>query len=157
SLRDAGRPPDRPARRGPHRRPDLGGPAMSLRLFIPCDAASVAVGADEVAQALEAVAAKRNLAIELVRTGSRGLCWLDPLVEVATARGRVAFGPVTVADVPSLLDAIAAGKPHQLGLGLTEDIRWLKRQTRLTFARCGVIDPISLDDYRTHGGYKGLE
>jgi formate dehydrogenase iron-sulfur subunit len=79
------------------------------------------------------------------------------MVEVATAKGRVAFGPVTVADVPSLLDAIAADKPHKLGLGLTDEIPWLKRQTRLTFARCGVIDPLSLADYRAHGGYKGLE
>ena len=130
---------------------------MSLRLFVPCDAAALSVGADEVAQALQAVASKRNLAIELVRTGSRGLYWLEPMVEVATTKGRVAFGPVTVADVPSLLDAIAADKPHKLGLGPTEDIPWLKRQTRLTFTRCGVVDPLSLDDYRAHGGYKGLE
>ncbi len=92
-----------------------------------------------------------------MRTGSRGLFWLEPMVEVATAKGRVAFGPVTVADVPSLLDAVAADKPHKLGLGLTEEIPWLKRQTRLTFARCGVIDPLSLDDYRAHGGYRGLQ
>jgi formate dehydrogenase iron-sulfur subunit len=130
---------------------------MSLRFFVPCDAAALAVGADEVAQALQAAAAKRNLAIELVRTGSRGLYWLEPMVEVATVKGRVAFGPVTAADVPSLLDAVAADKPHKLGLGPTEEIPWLKRQTRLTFARCGVIDPLSLDDYRAHGGYKGLE
>jgi formate dehydrogenase iron-sulfur subunit len=130
---------------------------MSLRLFVPCDAAALSVGADEVAQALQATAAQRNLPIETVRTGSRGLYWLEPMIEVATAKGRVAFGPVTVADVPSLLDAIAAGKPHKLGLGLTEEIPWLKRQTRLTFARCGVVDPLSLDDYRAHGGYKGLE
>src|ERR671929_7246 len=69
-------------------------------------AAALSVGADEFARALQAAAAKRNLPIELVRTGSRGLYWLEPMLEVATAKGRVAFGPVTVADVPSLLDAI---------------------------------------------------
>jgi formate dehydrogenase iron-sulfur subunit len=130
---------------------------MSLRLFVPCDAAALSVGADEVAHALQAAAASRNIAIELVRTGSRGLYWLEPMVELAKANGRVAFGPVTVADVPSLLDAITADKAHKLRLGLTEEIPWLKRQTRLTFARCGVIDPLSLDDYRAHGGYRGLE
>ena len=97
------------------------------------------------------------LPVEIVRTGSRGMYWLEPLVEVATPQGRIAFGPVTEADVPSLLDALASNTPHLLRLGATDEIPWLKRQTRLTFARCGVIDPRSLDDYRAHGGYKGLE
>jgi len=130
---------------------------MSLRLYVPCDAAALSVGADEVAQALQASAAKLGLEIEMIRTGSRGLYWLEPMIEVATPKGRVAFGPVTADDVLSLLKAIKAEKPHKLQLGLTEEIPRLKRQTRLTFARCGVIDPLSLDDYRAPGGYKGLE
>jgi formate dehydrogenase iron-sulfur subunit len=130
---------------------------MSLRLYVPCDAAALSVGADEVAQALQASAAELGLEVEMIRTGSRGLYWLEPMVEVATSKGRVAFGPVTADDVPSLLKAIKAEKPHKLQLGLADEIPWLKRQTRLTFARCGVIDPLSLDDYRAHGGYKGLE
>jgi formate dehydrogenase iron-sulfur subunit len=130
---------------------------MSLRLFVPRDAGAIAVGADEGALALEQAASKRGLGIEIVRTGSRGMYWLEPLVEVATPQGRIAFGPVTEADVPSLLDALANNTPHLLRLGATDEIPWLKRQTRLTFARCGVIDPRSLDDYRAHGGYKGFE
>jgi formate dehydrogenase iron-sulfur subunit len=130
---------------------------MSLRLFVPRDAGAIAVGADEVALALEQAASKRGLGIEIVRTGSRGMYWLEPLVEVATPQGRIAFGPVTEADVPSLLDALANNTPHLLRLGAIDEIPWLKRQTRLTFARCGVIDPRSLDDYRAHGGYKGFE
>src|SRR5579864_4442583 len=130
---------------------------MSLRIFIPRDAAAVAVGADETALALQRAAAERNTAIEVVRTGSRGLYWLEPMVEVATPNGRVAFGPVKEADAASVLDAMLADGPHALRQGLTEEIPWLKRQTRLTFARCGVIDPRSVEDYRAHDGYKGLE
>ncbi len=129
---------------------------MSLRLFIPCDSGALAVGADEIAAAFAAAGTKRNLAIEIVRTGSRGLYWLEPLVEVATPQGRVAFGPVAPEDVDSLLDTITKQAPHRLALGPTDNIPWLKRQTRLTFARCGVIDPKSLDDYRAHGGLKGF-
>ena len=129
---------------------------MSLRLFIPCDSGALAVGADEIAAAFAAAGNSRNLALEIVRTGSRGLYWLEPLVEVATAQGRVAFGPVVPEDVDSLLDAITKQTPHRLALGPAENIPWLKRQTRLTFARCGVIDPKSLDDYRAYGGLKGL-
>jgi formate dehydrogenase iron-sulfur subunit len=128
-----------------------------MRIYLSRDAASVAVGADDVTEAIARDAAKRSLAVEIVRTGSRGMCWLEPLIEVSTPAGRVAYGPVAVADVPSLLDAITKNGEHRLRQGLTDEIPWLKRQTRLTFARCGVIDPRSIDDYRSHGGFKGLE
>jgi len=130
---------------------------MSFRIFIPRDAGAVAVGADEVALAFEQAAAKRGITLEIIRTGSRGLYWLEPMAEVATAKGRVAFGPMTAADVAGVLDAMIADGPHLLRRGVAEEIPWLKRQTRLTFTRCGVIDPRSVDDYRTHAGYKGLE
>ena len=134
-----------------------GGAAMTIRIFVSRDAGAVAVGADEVAVALEQAAAKRGLVLDIVRTGSRGLYWLEPMVEVATPQGRVAFGPVSEADVASVLDAMIADGPHALRLGVADEIPWLKRQTRLTFARCGVIDPRSVEDYRAHDGYKGLE
>ncbi|MEH2479768.1 formate dehydrogenase iron-sulfur subunit [Nitrobacteraceae bacterium AZCC 2146] len=128
-----------------------------MKIFVSCDAGAVAVGADEVALAFEQAASKRNLDIEIVRTGSRGLYWLEPMIEVAAPEGRVAFGPVTEDDVASVLDAMVANDAHALRLGVTDEIPWLKRQTRLTFARCGVVDPRSVEDYRAHDGYKGLE
>lgn len=130
---------------------------MKLKIFIPRDATAIAVGADEVVAAFEQIAAKRGLPIEIVRTGSRGLHWLEPMVEVATPNGRVAYGPVSSEDVASVLESMASNGPHALRLGVADEIPWLKRQTRLTFPRCGVIDPRSLEDYRAHGGYKGLE
>jgi formate dehydrogenase iron-sulfur subunit len=130
---------------------------MKMRIFVPRDAAAISVGADEVALAFEQAAEKRQLSINIIRNGSRGLLWLEPMVEVATVKGRVAYGPVSPADVPSLLDAMASDGPHLLRLGLTEEIPWLKRQTRLTFVRCGITDPRSVEDYRAHDGYKGLE
>lgn len=130
---------------------------MKMRVFVPRDAGAIAVGADDVVAALEQAAEKRGLPIEIIRNGSRGLYWLEPMVEVATVKGRVAYGPVSPADVASVFDAMASNGAHALRLGLTEEIPWLKRQTRLTFARCGVIDPRSVKDYRDHDGYKGLE
>ena len=145
---------------------------MSVRVYVPRDAGAVAVGADQVAAAIAAAAKTRGTDVEIIRTGSRGLYWLEPMIEVATAAGRVAYGPTTPADVPSLCDSglledggeakpwlrrLLGGGAHPLRLGLVDEIPWLKRQTRLTFARCGVIDPMSLADYRAHGGYKGLE
>jgi formate dehydrogenase iron-sulfur subunit len=128
----------------------------ALRLFVPRDAAARAVGADRVAAALEAEARRLGRAIEIVRTGSRGLFWLEPMIELQTSNGRIAFGPVTAKDVPVLI-AGGFGADHPLYLGPTEEIAFLKRQTRITFARCGIVDPLSLADYRAHGGWRGLE
>ena len=125
---------------------------MSTRVYIPRDAASLALGADSVATFLRQAAD-----VEIVRTGSRGLFWLEPMVEVATAAGRIAYGPVSLADIPGLIDAgMLTGGAHPLRLGRPEEIPYLARQTRLTFARCGIVDPLSLDDYRAHGALKGL-
>jgi formate dehydrogenase iron-sulfur subunit len=131
---------------------------MTVRIYVPRDAAALALGADRVAKALAREADARKLDIKIVRNGSRGMHWLEPLVEVETAEGRIAYGPVKPSDVASLLDAgLLEGKAHALCLGGTDDIPFLKSQTRLTFARCGVIDPVSLDDYKAHGGLRGLE
>ncbi|HLZ84331.1 MAG TPA: NADH-ubiquinone oxidoreductase-F iron-sulfur binding region domain-containing protein [Caulobacteraceae bacterium] len=127
------------------------------RLFVPGDSAAVAVGADKVARALADAAERRGLSVETVRTGSRGLAWLEPLVEVETPGGRIAYGPVEVSDVAGLFDAgLVQGGAHPLRIGRPEDHPWLAGQTRVTFARCGVVDPGSLADYRAHGGFEGL-
>jgi formate dehydrogenase iron-sulfur subunit len=129
-----------------------------ITVFVPRDATALSLGADKVAQAIVAEAAARNIEVKLVRNGSRGLFWLEPLVEVATSAGRVAYGPVKARDVAGLFDAgFLEGKEHALGHGLTEEIDYLKRQERLTFARAGITDPLSLDDYIAHDGYRGLK
>jgi len=118
-----------------------------MKIYVPLDSAAIALGADEVAAAIGSRA-------EVVRNGSRGMVWLEPLVEVETAAGRMAFGPMTVADTDGLFGDLSQ---HPKALGLTDDLPWMKGQTRLTFARVGVIDPLSLSDYRAHGGLVGLE
>jgi formate dehydrogenase iron-sulfur subunit len=131
---------------------------VSVRIYVPGDAAAVAVGADEVAGALAIEAARQGLNIHIVRNGSRGLFSLEPLVEVETGEGRIGYGPVAPADVPALVAAgLFQGGEHRLRIGRPEDLPFFKRQTRLTFARCGITDPQSLEDYRAHGGGKGLQ
>lgn len=127
------------------------------RVFVPSDAVALAVGAEGVVRVLTRTAETRKLAVEIARTGSRGMHWLEPLVEVETANGRVGYGPVTAADIPALVDAgMLEGKAHPLCIGVVDQHPWLKRQTRITFARVGVIDPLSADDYRAQGGFEGL-
>lgn len=127
---------------------------MTVTLYVPRDAAALAVGADEVAAAIRAEAERRGVPLRLIRNGSRGMFWLEPLVEVATPAGRKAFGPVAPEDVPRLFEeGLTEGRG---GLGLTEELPFLKQQQRFTFARCGVVDPLSLADYAAHDGWQGL-
>ena len=125
-----------------------------MKIYLPLDSAAVALGADEIAAALLVHARAKGIELTLIRNGSRGMVWLEPLVEVETEAGRMAFGPMTLPDVPALFGDLAA---HPKALGLTAALPWLAAQTRLTFARVGVVDPLSLADYRTHGGLAGLE
>ncbi len=131
----------------------------NITFYVPQDAAALAVGANDVVAAIQAEAKKRQLIVNIIRNGSRGMLWLETLVEVVTPEGRVAYGPVEADDVPGLFDAgWHEGKPgHTLYHGLTEEIPYLKKQQRLTFARVGIINPLSLEDYQAHGGYEGLK
>jgi formate dehydrogenase iron-sulfur subunit len=128
------------------------------RLFVPKDAAALAVGANRVAAKLAAEAQARGIAVEIVRTGSRGMFFLEPLVEVETAEGRIGYGPVSPAQIASLFDAnFLIGGAHPLRIGKPEDHPFMAGQTRLTFARCGITDPLSLADYEAHEGWLGLK
>ena len=124
-----------------------------MRVFVPGDSASISIGADEVATKI----AQIDSSLTIVRNGSRGALWLETLVEVETANGRIAYGPVTAADVQSLFDAdFLNGGAHPLACGKTDEIPWLASQERITFARVGIIDPLSLEEYDQHGGLVGL-
>lgn len=129
----------------------------TITVYVPRDTAAVAIGAHQVAQQLAAQAKERGLDVQIVRNGSRGLLWLEPMVEVQTAEGRVAYGPVQTEDLPGLFDAgFLQGGAHKLCHGLTDAIPYLKNQERLTFARVGIIDPVSVADYQACGGFEGL-
>lgn len=121
-----------------------------MKIYVPRDSAAKALGADDVAAAIVAEAGRRGLDVTLVRNGSRGMVWLEPLVEIEKDGERLAYGPVGATDVPALLDGTF---PE---LGRVGDIPFFARQTRLTFARCGLIDPLDLADYEAHGGLAGL-
>ncbi|MCK5944141.1 MAG: formate dehydrogenase [Planctomycetes bacterium] len=130
----------------------------TVRVYVPRDSAALSVGADEVADAVVREAGSRGVGVQLVRNGSRGMLWLETMVEVATDAGRIAYGPVTAADVAGLFDAsFVTGGAHALRLGPTDELPWMQRQTRLTFERVGVTDPIDYDEYVAHGGTAGLK
>lgn len=129
----------------------------TITVYVPRDSAALAVGADSVARRIAKEAAARGLMLEIVRNGSRGMFWLEPLVEVNTPAGRIAYGPVTPDEVAGLFDAgFLTGGRHPLALGLTEEIPYLKKQERLTFSRMGITDPVSLTDYQACEGFAGL-
>ena len=122
-----------------------------MKVYVPLDSAAKALGADAVAEAIRTEARSRGVEVEIVRNGSRGMIWLEPLVEVERDGVRHGYGPLLPGEAAAVFDT-----DHKKALGPVEDLDWMKRQTRLTFARCGVVDPLSLDDYEAHGGLAGL-
>ena len=124
-----------------------------MRIYLPCDAAAIATDANKLARAIAAEAAARGIDAQIIRNGSRGMFWLEPLVELETLSGRIGFGPMTLADIPGLFENPGT---HPKAVGLVEAIPFFAKQQRLTFARCGVIDPLDLAGYTAHGGYAGL-
>ena len=135
----------------------MGEAIVTATVFIPRDAAALSLGAEDVAQAIVDEAKTRKIDVTVVRNGTRGMVWLEPLVEVAVSNGRIGYGPVSVNDVRSLFDAdFLKGGKHPLGVGPVEEIPYFKKQERLTFARVGLTDPVSLEDYIAHDGYQGL-
>ena len=122
-----------------------------MSIYIPQDTTALALGAEAVARALQAAG------VEPVRNGSRGLFWLEPLLEVDTENGRIGFGPVTNKDIPGILDALETdASSHHLYLGQVEKIEYLASQQRLTYARAGLGDPVCLDNYQALNGFVGL-
>ena len=131
---------------------------MTARVFVPANSAALSVGADALASAIASEARRRGIDLTVVRTGSRGLFWLEPLIEVEGAEGRIGYGPIAAGDAPALFEAgFLTGGAHSKSLGPVDEIPFLARQHRLVFARCGVTDPLSIEDYRLHGGLKGVE
>jgi formate dehydrogenase iron-sulfur subunit len=130
---------------------------MTVKIYVPRDAAALSLGAEKVAKAITQEIAARGFDATVVRNGSRGMFWLEPLVEVEISGKRIGYGRVKAKDVTGLFDAgLMDGGAHALCLGEVEDLPFLKSQIRLTFARCGITDPLSLDDYEAHGGLAGL-
>jgi formate dehydrogenase iron-sulfur subunit len=123
-----------------------------ITVYVPRETTAVSLGAEEVAAkigALGTVTVKRN--------GSWGACWLEPMIEVAVGDQRIAYGPVSPDDVDSLIAAnFLEGGYHDLCLGPVNEIPYLIKQERWTFFRVGLIESLSIDDYRLHGGFKGL-
>ncbi|MEZ5462636.1 formate dehydrogenase beta subunit [Dokdonella sp.] len=131
---------------------------MSVRIRVPRDTTAIACGADEVVERIAGEAAHRDIEVEIIRNGSRGLCFLEPLVEVETDAGRIGFGPVEVDDIAALFEAgFPRACSHPLALGPVDQIDWLRKQQRFCFSRNGIIDPLDLQDYQAHGGWRGLE
>ncbi len=129
-----------------------------INIFVARETSALSLGAEDVVTAIMAEAEARNLDVEILRPGSRGLTWAEPIVEVDIAGERIAYGPVTPADVAGLFDAgFLKGEKHALSLGPTADIPYLKNQTRLTFARVGLVRPGNLEDYIAEGGFRGLK
>ncbi len=119
-----------------------------MNIFVPKDFGACALGSDAIAQQL------RSLGANVKRNGSRGLYWLEPMIEIETEAGRIAFGPMSLDDVE---DITLLDQTHEKFLGRIDDIPEIKAQNRQTFVRCGIIESLNFDDYKSHDGMLGYQ
>ncbi|OLC98210.1 MAG: hypothetical protein AUJ05_01265 [Candidatus Rokubacteria bacterium 13_1_40CM_3_69_38] len=123
------------------------------RLAIGMGTCGLAVGARDTFEALRVEVPRRGLPFTVVAAGCNGMCWAQPVVEVLRdGRPRLTTGPVTAAEVPRLLNALAANPaaaPDVAG-------EWLSRQRRMLLERCGLADPGDIADAIRHGAYATL-
>ena len=130
---------------------------MSARIYVPRETAAISVGADDVALAIARQAKETGASIELIRNGSWGATWLEPLVEVVVDDKRIAYGNVEPADIAGMFEAgLLTGGEHARRIGPVDEIPYLIKQDRWTFWRCGLINPLSIDDFSAHQGFKAI-
>ena len=130
---------------------------MTTKIYIPRDSSAIGLGADVVADQVSRVSHSMKQEVEIVRNGSRGLIWMEPLLEVETESGRSGFANVNSADVEDLVKAnFTEAGLRAKSVGIVDEIPYLKNQERLCFARNGITDPISIEDYIENEGFKGL-
>ncbi|MFZ9213351.1 MAG: formate dehydrogenase beta subunit, partial [Candidatus Nanopelagicales bacterium] len=129
-----------------------------IKVFVPIDDAACSVGANEVALEIETQAKARNIEIELIRNGSRGMLWLEPLVEVEIENKRIGYANVDETNVGKLFETnFLTDKSHKSSIGEVDNHEWIKNQNRVTFQRVGIIDPLNIKDFENHGGLTGLK
>ncbi len=125
------------------------------RIYVPIDSAALALSAEDVAVAIAAEARPRPTCRSCATVGvasisNRSLKWKRP-------QGRIGYSNVEAEDVAALFDAcFHEGKSHEKNVGIIDEIPYLKTQQRLTFARIGITDSLSIDDYVALGGLEGL-
>ncbi len=134
-------------------------PKSTTKVFVPRDTTACSLGSDKVADQLQQHFVTSNVPAEVIRNGSRGLYWLEPLIEIETEAGRFSYGPIKPEEVSEFIEAKCweINDQHGKYLGLTENIPYLREQQRITFARVGLIEPLSVADYREHDGFAGLK
>jgi len=114
----------------------------------------------------------RKIDAEIIEVGCIGFCTAEPIVDVKIpGRNRISFMKVTAGKVENILDDIFAGNVDETGvLGQfpqegqksweqvkhIEEHPFFVKQKRLVLQNCGVINPVSLDEYIINGGYAGL-
>ena len=134
--------------------------AASTRVIVQVGHCSQAVGATQVAEALQ-VELSGHSSVDLVIAGCDGACFAAPQVIVTTRSNNIQrYSQVSLDDVPALAATLTRGDaaqspPFVTGGGGDLD-SFFAAQTRLLLTRCGYIDPTSINEYIALGGYRGL-
>lgn len=130
-----------------------------MRVRIGFGSCGIAAGARKVMDEFGKEFKNRGLDIKIDRTGCNGMCFNEPLVEVFGDDNAVSMyvkvAPEMVGEI--IEKHIIGGTPVEEYLVSEDDMSFLKRQKRVALRNCGNMDPESIDDYISTGGYAAFE
>ena len=128
-----------------------------------------AAGAKAVLAALRRAVAESGVDAAISEVGTRGLCYAEPLVDVAAPGGpRVLYGSVAPEQAAAIAERhVRGGEPavefalasvdcDVPGVPRLEDLPMMRGQVRVALRNAGEIDPVDLDQYVARGGFAGL-
>jgi NADH-quinone oxidoreductase subunit F len=140
------------------------------RILIGMGTCGIAAGAEDILKALDKELVKANIQAHIVQVGCIGLCYAEPLIEIAKpGMPSVFYGNLTPELIPEIVgDYLVGGNPRPdlalgtRGEGTVEgiprffDLPVMKPQVRIILRNCGSIDPTNIRHYIANGGYEGL-
>ena len=130
-----------------------------MRIVIGEGSCGIAAGAGKVHKAIENLMTE-NEVFTLGSTGCIGMCFLEPIVDLYDEKTLVRrLVKVKASDAENIVNCARIGDLSLVD-SITisaDDEEFLSKQTRIALRHCGLIDPVSLDDYRAADGYEALE
>lgn len=139
-------------------------------IYIGAGTCGLGAGAGKVIDAVSQYLEENRIKAEVIKTGCIGLCTSEPLMDVKLpGYNRVSFENVHEEDVPKILDSILDTRipdykvlgqfrsenstPFQ-NLKFVDEHPFFAPQKRIVLRNCGIIDPVSIEEYIASGGYK---
>ncbi len=140
-------------------------------IFIGAGTCGLGAGSDKTMMAVKNYLEKNSIDAKIIEVGCIGLCSAEPLMDIQLpGHNRISFQQVTHEKVDTILEKVftlEVDEEHALVQFNQDGKSWdnvipidkhhfFAPQTRLVLKNCGILDPISIEEYIAAGGYSGF-